>query len=121
MRFHSLQIHVRKQAAGTYSDGLLALQHDLLQLCRESAVRLSHHALEVLYHRLGIGQVAALGQDVILVQTVFQHKDGEIAHCLGGRGYLHDVAQQVVGLFVQALDLLEAVASAHGLYLCQQV
>lgn len=39
--FYSFQVHIRKQAAGTYRDGFLPFQYDLLQFCRETAIRLS--------------------------------------------------------------------------------
>ena len=119
--FDLLEVNRRKQSARADSDRLLSFQHDGLKLFREAAVRLSHHAPEVIHHGIRIGESSSLFKDVIFIQAVFQHEDGEVAHRLGRRRYLDDVSEKVVGLFIKLLDLFEAVGGAHLRNLRQQV
>ena len=59
-----VKVHRLKQRTRTAGDRLLALEHQLLQLGRETALGLAHHALEVGHHRIREGQRLALFEDV---------------------------------------------------------
>ena len=111
----------RQQVAGAAGDGLLALEHDALQILREAAGRLAHHALEVAHDAVGEGEVLALFDDVLGREVVLHHEDREVADHLGRRRDLDDVAEHEVDGAVHLLDLREAVAEAERLDLRLQV
>ena len=119
--FHFLKVRRRQQCAGTAGDGLLALQYDLLQVFREAPCGLAHHALEVADDGVGIAQICALFHNVLGSQVVLHHEDRQVAHHLGGRGHLDQVAQHVVDLLVHLLNFQETVAQIETLHLGLQV
>ena len=116
-----VKVYRRQQLAGTAGDGLLALEDHLLQVLGEAPGGLAHHALEVADHAVGEGEGLAPLHDVLRREIVLHHENGQIAHHLGGRGHLDDVAQHLVDRLVHLLDRLEVVAQAQALHLGFQV
>ena len=108
-----LEINRRKELAGTAGDGLFALEYDLLEIHREAAGGLAHHALEVADHGIREGQMLAFFHNILRGQVVLYHKDRQVAHHLGGRSHLYQVAQHIVDLLVHLLDFQEAAAQAQ--------
>ena len=110
LRALRLEVGRLEQLAGPVGDRLLPLEDDLLQLRREAAVGLAQHPLEEADDRLGEGQVRPLlGEDVLRLQVVLHQEHGHVAHHLGRRGDLDDVAEEQVHLAVHLLALLPAV------------
>ena len=114
-------VHGREQLAGAAGDGLLALEHDALELAREAAGRLAHHALEVAHDAVREGEALAALDYVLRRQVVLHHEYGEVADHLRARRDLDDVAEHIVHRAVHLLDLVEALAEAEGLNLGLEV
>ena len=92
-----------------------------MQLGRETALGLAHHALEVGHHRVREGQCLALFEDVFRRELVLHHKNRKVSHHLGGRRHLDDIAQHEVDLPVHLAHVLELAAEAECLDLRLQV
>ena len=75
-------------------------QNDFLKLLRESAVRLSHHTLEVGDDRIRIRKSGTCSQDVFFCQAIFKHKDGQITNSFRSRSNFYDISKQIIGIFV---------------------
>ena len=110
-----------QQLTGAAGDGLLTLEHHLLQVLGEAPGGLAHHALEVAHHAVGEGEGLSALHNVLGGQLVLHHEDGQITHHLGGGRHLHNVAQHVVDLDIHLLDVLELVAQAQALHLALEV
>ncbi len=95
-----LKINRRERFTWAVCQRFNVFQNNLLKLFRESAVRLSHHTLEVGYNRIRIGESGTSRQDIFFGQAVFKHKDGQIADCFGSRSNFYDISKQIVGIFV---------------------
>ena len=67
---------------GSRKKGLLALENEISQLFRETALRLTHHTLEVRYDRIREVHALSLFVDVFRSQFVLYHEDSHIAYCL---------------------------------------
>ena len=71
--------------------------------------------------RVREGQCLALFEDVLGRQAVLHHEDRQVAHHLGGRRHLDDVAQHGVDLLVHLAHVLELAAEAERLDLGLQI
>ena len=111
----------RQEVARAAGDGLFALEYHALQILREAAGRLAHHALEVAHDAVREGEGLAALYDVLRRQVVLYHEYCEVAYHLGAGRDLDDVAEHVVDGAVHLLDLVEALAEAEGLNLGLEV
>ena len=92
-----------------------------MDVLRETALRLSHHALEV--GNCGIREVdiRALFYDIFRRQIVLHHEDRQVTDHLGGRCDLDDIAEHLIDRLVHILDFLELVTQTEGFHLCLQI
>jgi hypothetical protein len=93
-----LQVHRRQEVAGAARQRLLAAQHLLLQLGREAVGRITQFALHERDDRFGEGDLAVPVAHLLRRQVVGDHEQRHVAHHLGGRRHLDDVAEQEVHL-----------------------
>ena len=100
MFFNCFKINWRERFTRAVCQRLNIFQNDFLKLFRESAVRLSHHTLEVGYDRIRIGESGTCSQDIFFCQAVLKHKNCQIADCFGSRSNFYDISKQIVGIFV---------------------
>ena len=97
------------------------LQHVAPERLGESAVRLSDLSLQELDDGVGEGQLGGLVQDVLLAQLVLGHVLSQIAHDLGTGRHLDDVPQDLVGVAITPLDVLELITQSQAVRLELQV
>jgi len=99
-----------QDVAGAAGDGFFAFEHDGLQVGGEAAGGLAEHAFEVVNHRVGEGEIAALFENVFRSKVVLNHEDGHVAHDFGSGGDFDDVAQHGVNGAVHFFDFIETVS-----------
>ena len=97
---HLFKINRWERFARAVCQRFNVFQNDFLKLLRESAVRLSHHTLEVGDDRIRIRKSGTCSQDVFFCQAIFKHKDGQITNSFRSRSNFYDISKQIIGIFV---------------------
>ena len=103
-----------QQRAGPHRDRLFVLEHFLDQRGREAAGCLADHPLHQRDDTVGVGELGFRLQEVFGGHVLGDEQKRKIAHRLGDRGHLDDVAEQLVHIRISLGHIVPAILQTEG-------